>query len=166
MLTSITAPGKRAMTTQHPQEGTGHPATDPAERARVVTEFFARDRFARHSGIELLEVSEGFARAKMPLAPFHHNGIGTVHGGALFTLADLAFAAASNSHGTVAVAVSATLSIVKATREGTLWAEAREVARSRRIGTYTVELKDDAGDLVAVFQGTVYRKSESLLPQG
>ena len=58
--------------------------------------------------------------------------------------------------------MSATLSIVKATREGTLWAEAREVGRSRKIGTYTVELKDDAGDLVALFQGTVYRKSEVL----
>ena len=94
------------MTTHHPHEGTGHPATEPADHARITTEFFARDRFARHSGIELLEVSEGFARAKMPLGPFHHNGIGTVHGGALFTLADLAFAAASNSHGTVAVAVA------------------------------------------------------------
>lgn len=149
------------MTTHH--EGKAPAGADHQEHVQAVRDFFARgDRFARHSGIDLVEVAEGFARAKMALAPFHHNGIGIVHGGALFTLADFAFAAASNSHGTVAVAVSATISIVKATREGTLWAEAREVARSRKVGTYSVEVKDEAGDLVALFQGTVYRKSEAL----
>ena len=127
-----------------------------------IKKFFDKDLFARHSGIELLEVSPGHARARMTLQPFHQNGIGIAHGGALFTLADLAFAAASNSHGTVAVAISASISIVKATREGTLWAEAREVARSFKVGTYVVEVKNDAGELVALFHGTVYRKSEEL----
>ncbi len=149
------------MTTHH--EGKAPAGADHREHAEAVRAFFSRaDRFARHSGIELVEVAEGFARARMTLAPFHHNGVGIAHGGALFTLADFAFAAASNSHGTIAVAISATISILKATREGTLWAEAREVARSRKVGTYSVEVKDESGDLVALFQGTVYRKSEAL----
>jgi acyl-CoA thioesterase len=131
-------------------------------RREQVRRFFDRDAFASHSGIELLEVGAGHARAKMVLQPFHHNGIGIAHGGAIFTLADLAFAAASNSHGTVAVAINATISIVKAAREGTLWAEAREVSRGHKVATYLVEVKDDAGDLVALFQGTVYRKSDPL----
>jgi acyl-CoA thioesterase len=149
------------MSTHH--EHRAPTGADSRERTEAVREFFvAGDRFARHSGIELVEVAEGFARAKMTLAPFHLNGVGIAHGGALFTLADFAFAAASNSHGTVAVAISATISILKASQEGTLWAEAREVARSRKVGTYAVEVKDESGGLVALFQGTVYRKSEAL----
>lgn len=129
---------------------------------QTIMKFFEKDLFARHSGIELLEVTPGGARARMTLQPFHQNGLGIAHGGAIFTLADFAFAAASNSHGTVAVAISASISIVKAAREGTLWAEAREVARSFKVATYAIEVRNDAGELVALFQGTVYRKSEEL----
>ncbi len=98
----------------------------------------------------------------MALQPFHLNGLSIAHGGALFTLADFAFALASNSHGTVAVAVNASISIMKATTEGTLWAEAREVSKNHRLGTYTVEIRDDAGDLVALFQGLAYWKSDPI----
>ncbi len=57
------------------------------------------DRFAEHTGIELVEVSKGYARAEMKVEEKHLNGLGLAHGGAIFTLADLAFAAACNSHG-------------------------------------------------------------------
>ena len=127
-----------------------------------VRQLFANDRFAAHCGIELLAVSPGQARAKMVLQPHHLNGLGTTQGGAIFTLADFTFAAASNAHGTVAVAINVSLSFLKATRAGALWAEARELPRSAKLGTYTVEVKDDAGDLVAIFQGMVYRKKENI----
>lgn len=125
-----------------------------------VKQYFKNDQFAARNDIELLEVTPGGAKAKMTLHPHHWNGYGTVHGGAIFTLADFAFAAASNSHGTVAVAINANISILKAGKTGTLWAEARELSKNAKLGTYTVEVKDDAGDLVAIFQGMVYRKSE------
>jgi acyl-CoA thioesterase len=118
------------------------------------------DRFAAHCGIELLSVSAGQARAKMTLRPDHLNGLGSVQGGAIFTLADLAFAAASNSHGPVAVAINVSISFIKAAQTGTLWAEAREVSKNFKLGYYTVEVKDDTGELVALFQGLAYRKSE------
>lgn len=120
------------------------------------------DGYARLSDIELLDAGPGTARARMILGSQHLNGLSTVMGGAIFTLADFAFAAASNSHGTVAVAVNANIHFVKAAREGTLWAEAREISKTTRLGSYTVEVKDDAGDLVAVFQGMVYRKKEPI----
>jgi len=60
------------------------------------------DRFAERTNVELLTVSPGYATAKMVLHPHHLNGLGSVQGGAIFTLADYAFAAAANSHGTVA----------------------------------------------------------------
>jgi acyl-CoA thioesterase len=122
-----------------------------------------RDRFARHAGIELLHVSAGSASAKMKITPNHLNGVNIVHGGAIFTLADLTFAAASNSHGTVAVAINVSISYLKAVGQGTLFAEASEVSRNPKLALYMVTIKDDSKDLVAKFQGMVYRKKTKLL---
>ncbi len=124
----------------------------------------ARDHFAVHCGIELLSAGDGAARAKMALHPHHWNGIGTAQGGAIFTLADFAFAAASNSRGAIAVAINVNISFLKAAKTGTLWAEAREISRNPKLASYTVEVKDDAGDVVALFQGMVYRKSPQPKP--
>ncbi len=124
--------------------------------------WFKKDQFAARSDIELISVSAGQARAKMCLQPHHWNSIGIVMGGAIFTLADFAFAAACNSHGTVAVAINANITFLKAAKAGTLWAEAREVSKNFKLGSYTVEIKDDEGDLVALFQGMAYRKADKL----
>jgi acyl-CoA thioesterase len=128
----------------------------------AVIRCLRNDRFAVRNDIELLEVRPGFARAKMAVHPHHLNGVGTVQGGAIFTLADFAFAAASNSHGTIAVAINVNISFLKAGRDGQLWAEAREVSCNPKLGSYTVEVKNDAGDLIAIFQGMAYRKPDKL----
>jgi acyl-CoA thioesterase len=120
------------------------------------------DRFSARADVELLTVALGHATAKMVLHPHHFNGVKTVHGGAIFTLADFTFAAAANSHGTVAVAINASITFMKSASTGTLWAEAREVSKNFKIGSYSVEVKDDQGDLVAQFQGLAYRKKEKL----
>jgi acyl-CoA thioesterase len=130
--------------------------------AGSVQRFFKNDRFAERANIELLSIAPGYARAKMALHPHHLNGYGTVQGGAIFTLADFAFAAASNSHGTVAVAVNVSITFMKAGKTGTLWAEAKEISKNFKLGSYTVEVKDDAGEMVALFQGLAYRKSEKI----
>ena len=127
-----------------------------------IKEFFKGDRFAARNDIELLEAEGGRARAKMTLHPHHWNGLGMVHGGAIFTLADFAFAAACNSHGTLAVALNVSITFMKAAKTGTLWAEAREVSKNLRVGTYGIEIRDDHGDLVAQFQGLAYRKKDRL----
>lgn len=130
-----------------------------------IKQFFSdNDQFARHSGIELLEVGQGRAKASMKIEPFHFNGARTVHGGAIFTLADFAFAVASNSHGSLAVGINASVSFVKAVTKGTLYAEAIEQALNPKLATYQVKITDDADDVVALFQGTVYRKMESVIP--
>lgn len=126
--------------------------------------FAAGDLFARHCGIELEEVEPGMAKASMKIEPYHFNAAKTVHGGAIFTLADFAFAAASNSHGTLAMGINTSVSFVKAAREGTLHAVAREQARNPKLASYHVQITDDAGDMVAIFQGMVYRKKESIIP--
>jgi acyl-CoA thioesterase len=136
---------------------------------KSVQDFFNRaDAFAKHNGMMLTELREGYARAEMDLQPWHLNGARTVHGGALFTLADFAFAAASNARGQVALSINSSISIFKGAKEGKLVAEAREVSSSPKLASFEVSIRNEAGDLLATFQGMVYRKSvplESLLPE-
>jgi len=143
-------------------KGTQAKTAQPGDGLASLHRYFKNDRFAERANIELVSVSPGYARAKMTLHPHHLNGYGTVQGGAIFTLADLAFAAASNSHGTVAVAINVSITSMRAGQTGTLWAEAKEISRNFKLGSYTVEVKDDAGEMVALFQGLVYRKSEKI----
>ena len=122
-------------------------------------EFIQKDKFARHTGIDLLEMSPGKAKARMEIREEHKNGMGVAHGGAIFTLADLVFAAASNSHGIPALAINVSISYLKKVTHGILTAEASEVSLNPKLGSYTVEVRDDTEELVAIFQGMVYRKT-------
>lgn len=128
-----------------------------------IKEYFSqKDAFAKKCGIELLDVGKGAAKAKVKLGPEHLNGVGIAHGGIIFTLADYVFAAASNSHGTVAVAINANISYLKAANEGILFAQAKEVSCSRKIASYSIEVTNEQNDVIAVFQGMVYRKDVPL----
>lgn len=127
-----------------------------------LKQLFHNDHYARLSNIELLTAATGRATAKMTLHPHHLNALKTVQGGAIFTLADFTFAVACNSHGTMAVALDVSIAFMKAATTGTLWAEAREVSKNFKVGLYLVDVKDDAGDLVAQFQGMAYRKKDKL----
>ncbi len=124
--------------------------------------FFSGDRFAARNGIVLLEVEEGRARARLEVGPDHLNAAGVVQGGAVFTLADFAFAAASNSRGNVALAIEAHVTFLRPARAGALVAEAREEGGSRRLSTCTVRVTDEGGALVALFTGTAFRKDDPL----
>lgn len=136
---------------------------DP-EELETILRHFHHDQFAASSGIRIEQLRPGYAKTAVTIEPRHLNAVGIVQGGAIFTLADLAFALACNSAGRVAVAVNTSLSFVKATRAGTLVAEAEEVARSRRISTCTVRVTNEEGELVALFQGTAYIKDEPFPP--
>jgi acyl-CoA thioesterase len=127
-----------------------------------IERYFDRDRFAKHLGITLVDSSPGYAKVRMQINESHLNGVGIVHGGAIFSIADCAFAVASNSHGTVALAINVAISFFRSTRQGTLYAEAREVACNPKLATYEVTVTDETGELVALFQGTVYRKKDRL----
>lgn len=127
-----------------------------------VKKFFKRDKFAEYTGIELLDAKKGYARCKMEITEKHLNGIGTVHGGAIFTLADFTFAVAANSYRTVTVAINANISFMKAARSGTLFAEAEEISMNPKLGTYTINVTDDTGELIAIFQGMAYRKRDKI----
>ncbi len=133
------------------------------DRFTIIRKCFEKDHFAATSGVVLEELGDGFAKAKLTVEERHLNGVGIVQGGAIFTLSDFAFAVASNTGGRVAVAVSTNLSFFKATTSGTLFAEAREVSRSRKLSACSVRVTDDGGNLVALFQGTAFIK-DTLFP--
>jgi acyl-CoA thioesterase len=122
--------------------------------------FFQRDLFAGFVGIELLEAGGGRARARLELKDHHRNGLGLVHGGAIFALADLAFAAAVNSRGRAAVAIHCSISYLKATEGGYLLAQAEEISCGPKIAAYVIRITDAAGELIALFEGMAYRKRE------
>lgn len=127
-----------------------------------IKEFFKRDKFAEHCGMELVDVSPGSAKAEMIVKKEHLNGLNTVHGGALFTLADFAFGAAANSYGMVTMAINVSITYMTAVTKGKVTAVAREVSRNPKLSTYTIDIFNDAGELVAVFQGLAYQKRQSL----
>jgi acyl-CoA thioesterase len=132
-------------------------SADPALAA--IRRYMSQDRLAALLGMELLEIAPGRARVRLVLDERHLNGAGIVHGGTIFSLADVAFAAASNAHGTLALALSVHIAFVKAAHAGeTLTASAAELSLGPKVGTYLIEVRNQAHELVASFHGTVYRK--------
>jgi acyl-CoA thioesterase len=127
-----------------------------------IERYFQQENFAAISGVKLTEIKPGHAKAEMKIEKRHLNVLGSVHGGALFTLADTAFAAASNAHGTVAVAINANISFVKAVGEGHLYAEAKETSISHKISTYDVTIRNENEDTIAIFTGMADRKKFEL----
>ena len=129
----------------------------------TLKEFFKSDRFAALAGAELVEVKEGYAKARMLITPEHLNGGGFCQGGALFTLADLAFAAAVNSHLTLTVSTSSNITYVRSIAKGYVYAEATELVNHKRMPYAEVRVTDEAGELVAVFTSSGYRKQGAIL---
>lgn len=129
----------------------------------IVEKVLEKDRFCVETvGIELLEVSAGKAKARLEIGERHLNGLGIIQGGAVFTLADYALAAAANSHGTVAVLINANISYFKGIARGTLFAEAIEESINPKLATYIIRVANEEDKLIALIQATVYRKKETL----
>lgn len=129
----------------------------------TLSELLCRDRFARQAGVELLDIRPGYAKAKMEITPDHLNAAGVCQGGALFTLADLAFAAVANSYHQITLSLAANITFLKAVSAGTLYAEAKEIHHHHRIPYIEVRITDSADELIAILNSTGYRKKE-LLP--
>jgi len=121
--------------------------------------------FSKNIGIELMEVGYGYAKAKLKITEFHLNQAGVAHGGAVFTLADFAFAVASNSFGKVSLAINTSISFIHASKAGdVLIAEAKLVDESNRLATYEVVVKNGEKK-AAFFTGTVYKTKRDVLEE-
>jgi len=129
-------------------------------RIKKLEQILLNDRFAGSNDIHLVSLGKGEAVAEMIVAEKHLNGVNIIHGGALFTLADFAFAAASNSHGRIAVAANATISFFKGVSSGKLTAKAREHSSGKTLSTYMVEITDEEENKIALYSGTAFMKGE------
>lgn len=128
-------------------------SVDPEIRSRIES-----DQFCARLGIDLVALEPGYAQTELSVTESLLNFHGTPHGGAVYSLADAAFAAASNSHGETAVALETNISYLQAVETGeTLTATAEETHDGGRTAEYEVVVTDDADDRIATFRGRVYR---------
>lgn len=127
---------------------------------KEMIEIIDNDQFAKFVGLELVKVEPGYAEARMAIHEKHLNGVNIVQGGAIFTLADFAFAAAANAVGKVTVSINANITYVKPARGKYLLAKATETSASRSLCNYTVDIFDeDNAVLIAKFNATGFIKN-------
>jgi len=116
------------------------------------------DHFRKLLGIQVLDVRDGYAKVSLRITKDHTNFIGVAHGGAIFALADCAFAEAANFGDRVAVAIQVDIKFLKPSFEGdTITAEAVRISESKRFGFYHVTIRKE-DKLIAFFSGLVYKK--------
>lgn len=136
--------------------------SDAPARA-VVDRMMAQDAFSQWLGVEVLDAGPRRATIRMTVRPEMVNGFGTAHGGIVYSLADSAFAFATNSDGLISVAVDCTVSYPAAVRPGdVLTATATEQTATRKLGFCEVTVRNQHDEIVGHFRGTVYRTHKPL----
>lgn len=127
-------------------------------------QIFANDRYATEAtGARIDMVERHAAKCSLTLAPIHRNALGAVMGGVMFTLADLAFAAAANSdriadgEGLAWVSLSSSIQYLSQPKGSTLIAETACVKQGRTTCVYNINIHDELSNLAAVITTTGMR---------
>ncbi len=116
------------------------------------------DQFAKSIGAQLTEIREGYSKAELTVTQKHLNGAGVCQGGVMYTLADLAFAGVTNSHGILTLGISNTITFVKSAQLGDhLTAECREVVDHHKLPYCDIQIHNQKGELLAIMTGLAYR---------
>ena len=122
-----------------------------------------REPYAQLLGLRLKKVDKGYSLVEMEIRKEMQNILGSTHGGAIFSLLDEAFETASNSHGTIAVALNMNVTFIAPPSPGeVLQAEAKEINLTPRTATYLINVTGEESRLIATCQALVYRKKEIL----
>lgn len=138
---------------------------DSTDIARCCADaMYTRDAASQALGIRIEIPGAGEAVAHMAVREDMVNGFDVCHGGLLFTLADTAFAFACNAYDDLMFAAAASIDFLRPARLGdTLQALAREDYRGSKSGFYTVEIRNQHDEVVAMFRGRSSSKGEALL---
>jgi acyl-CoA thioesterase len=129
----------------------------------AILEAVKKEPFCLTMGIELVELSDGRSVVQMEYVPDRMNNIyGRAHGGAVFALIDEAFETASQTAGTIAVALNVNVTYVKSPEPGRLSCEAVRVTRTNKTATYDIKVTDRNGDIVALSSGLVYQTGKPI----
>ena len=121
-----------------------------------IADLFRQDRFATDNGAVIAEVDDHYAKCTLQLEDRHRNAMGAVMGGVYFTLADFAFAVASNWQEVGTVSLNSEIAYLGAAKGESLSAEAFCVKNGRTTSYYRIEVRDDMGNLTAVVNTTGY----------
>lgn len=131
---------------------------------QVVAHIMQHDLFSQWLGIEVLEIKEGYSKIKMTVRKEMINGLGIVHGGIAFSLADSCFAFACNNRNVLSVALDTSINFIKPVHPGDeLIAEAKELHNGKGTGLYHVTITNQHQHIVAVFKGTCFRTNKTLV---
>ena len=124
------------------------------------------DAFASHLGARVEVPAPGHSRVFLTVTDAMTNFHGTTHGGVIFSISDMAFAAACNSHGRVAVALNVNICFVRPSfPRDRLLAEAKQVHKGGRTALYDITVtNEDTGELIAKSQDQAFRKDERIVP--
>jgi len=135
-----------------------------ATAQQVIDHMMEHDLFSQWLGIEILEIKEGYSKTKMTIRQEMMNGLGIVHGGIAFSLADSTFAFACNNRNNLSVALDTSINFLKAVHvNDVLIAEAIEIHNGRSTGLYQVTIINQNNDTVALFKGTCFRTNKKLV---
>lgn len=128
----------------------------------TLKEFFGKDRFAADAGCEIVEASEGHAIVRMTVEERHLNAGGVCQGGAIFTLADLANAVCTNSHGQLSFSINSNIYIMRSAKVGDVLTAEGVEENHHKLPFVDVKVRNQDGDLIAIFTGQAYRKNIEL----
>ena len=131
--------------------------TPPQLAEHVRSAMFANDGASQALGMQVTAISPTSATVTMTVRADMLNGHATCHGGFITALADSAFAFACNAGNEMTVASGLSIDFLAPGREGdVLTAEGVEVSRAGRTGVYDVTVRNQRGELIAVFRGRSY----------
>lgn len=134
---------------------------------KVVDKMMEDDLFSQWLGIEIVGVTQGYSKIRMTVRREMMNGLGIVHGGIAFSLADSAFAFACNNRDNLSVALDTSINFTRPVHTGDiLVAEAKEIHNGKSTGLYHITITNQRDHVVAVFKGTCFRTGKSLLSPG
>jgi acyl-CoA thioesterase len=130
----------------------------------VVSKMMQNDLFSQWLGIEVLEVREGYSRIQATLREEMLNGLGVIHGGIAFSVADSALAFACNNRNNLSVALDTSITFTKTLKPGDrITAEAKELHNGRSTGLYIITVTNQNDEQVALFKGTCFRTGKQLV---
>jgi len=114
-----------------------------------VREFFSKDKYATESAMVIEEYGDRYAKCSFEILPLHKNAMGNVMGGAIFTLADFAFAVAANWENPGTVSLNSNISFNGVAKGSSIIATAQCIKDGRSTCCYNIKVTDDLDNLVA-----------------
>ena len=141
-------------------------AGDDYMTARAVAEaMIGKCGLSQSLGMKIIDAGPKYSVVEMVLEDRHLNGFSIAHGGAIFALADTAFAHACNSDNVVTVAQQCQINFLQPGRAGDLLtATAKGRTHSGRTGIYDVTITGSDGGVIAEFRGMSCKLRDPVIP--